>query len=648
MNIFMRLLTLSVMVVLVACTTPAVPNPPTTAASVAQSATDCRLIEHMAGATEVCGEPQRVVALSPHMLDILLSLGGQPMGYAEVEGVGVGAEFGEPTTQIKYIGSRVTSRPINVGTRANPSLETLVQLDPDLILYEQAEADEVYDTLAQIAPTLAFVGPRHNDWQTSIVPIAAALGHPERAQAVIEAHNARLAEAKAALAPIVTDRQFMLLAIAGVDEGVVNVSSLTSFARGTLSDLGLQFYQLSDKFNTENEASGLSLESLAQTDPDSIIVMASSDNTPERAAQEWADTPVLSNLRAYREGRVYFVDYQLWSRIRGPLAAELLVEEMRAILLQEQPDATSATPENNTASDTLFPLKITDAAGQEFTFDAPLKIGCAWTGCHEFMADLGLNPHASWTWLENGYASPLYFPFGPPTHDIVDVDNPEAWAAAEVDVIINRLPVDPGDDAFKLAAPVFYLHFPSAGPPSLPGYQAYLENLRLLGQLTGHPAAAATAITRVETLLATLRSLATPETEQQTVAALFADEAYRAIGHANPFCAIIGEVGLGHCIESGWWDEINSEAFLALDPDWIAYMGGDYTGRTDPVWAQLTAVKAGRVYTTTSQRYDCCGTRLLVHALQDYVSHLLPDAGIPNPGPEEAFDPLQSPLLQGQ
>lgn len=261
----------------------------------AETADSCRVIIHLAGETEICGEPQRIVALSPHMLDILLSLGEQPAGYAEVEGVGVGAEFGEPSVQIKYIGDRVTSKPINVGTRDNPSLETLVQLAPDLILLEDSQATDVYNTLSQIAPTIAFIGPRHNMWKESIVPIAEALGHPERAQEVIDAHDQRVAQAREELAPLITDNLFLSIAIAGVDSGVVGLSGEQSFGRGLLTELGVSFYPVTEAQQKENDEGGLSLESLAQTDPDSILVLASADNTPERAAQEWADTPVLSN-----------------------------------------------------------------------------------------------------------------------------------------------------------------------------------------------------------------------------------------------------------------------------------------------------------------------------------------------------------------
>ena len=45
--------------------------------------TDCRTIEHEAGETAVCGEPERIVVLGPYVLEPLLALGVQPIAYGD-------------------------------------------------------------------------------------------------------------------------------------------------------------------------------------------------------------------------------------------------------------------------------------------------------------------------------------------------------------------------------------------------------------------------------------------------------------------------------------------------------------------------------------------------------------------------------------
>ncbi len=152
-----------------------------------------------------------------------------------------------------------------------------------------------------------------------------------------------------------------------------------------------------------------------------------------------------------------------------------------------------------------------------------------------------------------------------------------------------RVPVDPARDALKAAAPIFYLHHPSYGRSSQAGYQAFIENLRIVGRLTGKPEAAEAAIGRFETALTNLKQLSTPETAAQSVAVLFNGDGYTAIGPENPFCVALAEVGLGNCVGQGAASvEINAEEFLSLNPDWIVYQFGEqpYKDRSDPVWSQ--------------------------------------------------------------
>ena len=67
------------------------------------------------------------------MLELLLALDIQPVGYADYFALPA-AKFDRPSQQIPFLGKRITSNPVNVGTADNPDLETIAQLQPDLIL----------------------------------------------------------------------------------------------------------------------------------------------------------------------------------------------------------------------------------------------------------------------------------------------------------------------------------------------------------------------------------------------------------------------------------------------------------------------------------------------------------------------------------
>ncbi|MBL1421616.1 MAG: ABC transporter substrate-binding protein [Alphaproteobacteria bacterium] len=292
-----------------------------------------------------------------------------------------------------------------------------------------------------------------------------------------------------------------------------------------------------------------------------------------------------------------------------------------------------------------FPVTVTDAAGIEHTFNQPPKIGCDWYGCIEIMADFDLQIQAS---EDSGAQNVFYTPAGLPKYIIEDYTNPEHWANAEVEVIMTRVPVSDEMQALTIAAPVFYLHHPSYGESDQSGFQAYIKNIELIGQLTGEVEKAAAAKARFNAVISNLKARATDETRNQKIAILFGrDDTFRGIGKGNPFCALIAEIGLGECVIEGSKNaEVNAEEFLKLDPDWIAYSGGEksYKDRKDPVWGRLNAVKNNQVFDTAGNRYYCCSTRGLIHALQDF-SHYTLDNDIRLPGKLEDFDPTKSPLV---
>lgn len=66
--------------------------------------------------------------------------------------------------------------------------------------------------------------------------------------------------------------------------------------------------------------------------------MSWSDNSfdnPEAILREkWANNPLLNSMPVFQQGRVYFVDFQLWgSNIRGPLTDRLILEALPNLLL---------------------------------------------------------------------------------------------------------------------------------------------------------------------------------------------------------------------------------------------------------------------------------------------------------------------------
>lgn len=321
---------------------------------------------------------------------------------------------------------------------------------------------------------------------------------------------------------------------------------------------------------------------------------------------------------------------------------------------------TSDTGTSGTGSAGDFPLTITDAAGIEHTFDAPVtKIGCRYFGCIESLADMGIVPYAAPAGDEGVV---FLYPDGEPAVAIQDFDNLEEWAAADVDVMVDLVSPFALEDAETLgkAAPVFFLNAPYEAWDAdnyKPGVDAWRDDLRLLGAITGHPELADAALARYDTFVANLAARAPDGAAEQELANLsFTDDGtYSLMDPGSPFCEALRDNALGHCLEVDGWNaeswEINAEAFLAADPDWIAYTVYDdtqtYADRDDPAWGRLSAVSDGRVFDFS--RTNCCSLRMLTHSLQEYAFHVWgTDGGVPDPGPENDFDPTKSPLATAE
>jgi len=311
-------------------------------------------------------------------------------------------------------------------------------------------------------------------------------------------------------------------------------------------------------------------------------------------------------------------------------------------------DSSGKSGGSDTSGSVSFPLTITDASGQKLTLDKkPTKIGCYWTGCDEILASLGVVPYASPNVADTTRGS-LVYPDGEPTKDISKLggeDNAESWAKAGVDLIVTRGPASPEVKAFEQVAPVLYLYAPGLDDSAnLSGLDAYKKNVEIMGQVTGKVSEATAAVKGFDTFMTKLASAAPADAATTTVAPIFQtdDGSYQLIAPTSPFCVALEEYKIGKCVQSSARNAstwvINGEAFLALDPNWIPYMGGednsqlDWKRRSDAIWNKLTAVKEKHVYNSTS-RIFCCSLRTLAPAIQEYAYHVWgPTSGVADPG----------------
>ncbi|MBD2448909.1 iron-siderophore ABC transporter substrate-binding protein [Nostoc sp. FACHB-152] len=297
---------------------------------------DCRVVEHAVGKTKICGKPQKIAVLEPKMLSLVLALDVQPAAYADAYLVR-SPQFDNPSQQIPYLGNFVTSQPINLGDRSSPSLEKLTLLKPDLILGLNYQDNQLFSA---IAPTVLI--DSEQNWQDNIKIVAKALDSQKNISSIITSQQQKIAQVRTQLAPLVNTHPRVLNLACSLSMDYIEVISQGK-TNELLKKIGFQPVFLPDLVQKLGLRPQINLETLGQIDADIIIINTWIDNWNGKSAytvpfqqlkQKWAASPILHNSRAWKEGRVYFVDYTLWSDVIGaPIASYLILEQLPSLLL---------------------------------------------------------------------------------------------------------------------------------------------------------------------------------------------------------------------------------------------------------------------------------------------------------------------------
>jgi iron complex transport system substrate-binding protein len=305
---------------------------------------NCRTIEHQMGEIEVCGQPQRIVVVSPWLLESLLALDVQPVGYAaHVEFFQ--EDYTDPAKQIPYLGDRITQPLANLGSSFSPSIESILKVKPDLIIATEYNVD-IYDTLSQIAPTL-IVQNSLEEPEQSLRTVAQAVDRTDRVEQLLTQTQQQITAARSAFAPLVTTHpRIALLSAFGLEE--IQVEKPSDPCSSLVKELGFQLV-LPPEVNDDADFSvPISLEILPQlNDTDSILLLGYNLNESEELGsmdgfrdyqvanikQEWSENAIAQSLDASKAERVYSAQGYLCISLPGPIGTKLYLEELKQQLL---------------------------------------------------------------------------------------------------------------------------------------------------------------------------------------------------------------------------------------------------------------------------------------------------------------------------
>lgn len=243
--------------------------------------------------------PQRVAALIGSFADIWCLAGGKDVLAAAASDAWTGFDLD------------LDSSVVNIGSVKDPSLETLLACEPDLILASvNTSADvELLETFeAAEIPAIYFEVDNFDDYLRMLEVCAQLTGCPEN----YETYGVQVKE-QVELAKARQDGSAPTVLYVRASSSSCKVKSSEGSVLGEmLADLGCVNVADSDDSLLEN----LSLEGIIAADPDYIFaVLQAADVSKAQATLESAllTNPAWSTLRAVKEGRFYTLDQALYN-----------------------------------------------------------------------------------------------------------------------------------------------------------------------------------------------------------------------------------------------------------------------------------------------------------------------------------------------
>ncbi|MEM9748841.1 MAG: ABC transporter substrate-binding protein [Actinomycetota bacterium] len=278
-----------------------------------------RTVTHALGETTIPEAPLRIVALDGSLVDAVLALELDLIGYTT---------FRDPEGDLPaYFGDALTEFAAEadwVGDLTAPNLEEIALLQPDLILSAAVRHEGIYDQLSQIAPTV-LTESAGGGWKDSIRLAAEATGRDELAETLLTGFESRAADLGAAINEAAGDPEISVVRV--VD--VIRLYNPVSFSGTVLEDAGLA--RPESQRSTDDFITIISEEELDLADGDVVIYTVFDDPAVEDAVADLQAGPLWETLGAVQRGDVHRVSDEEWMSGVGLFGAQIILDDLAEI-----------------------------------------------------------------------------------------------------------------------------------------------------------------------------------------------------------------------------------------------------------------------------------------------------------------------------
>ena len=263
--------------------------------------------------------PQRIVVLELSFADALAAVNISPVGIADDN---------DPSRILSDVSAHFAPWQ-SVGTRAQPSLEAISALKPDLIIADSSRHAGIYSALQAIAPVL-LLKSRNETYEENLQSaaiIGKVIGKDAEMSQRLALHHQRM-QAFAAQLP-----KGASVVFGTSREQQFNLHSRESYTGSVLTALGLT---LPAPVNNAPMAA-IGLEQLLAINPAWLIV---AHYRQQSIVRTWQQDPLWQVMQAAQKQQIAEVDSNTWARMRGIFAAERIGADMVSIV-HHQPVAVN-------------------------------------------------------------------------------------------------------------------------------------------------------------------------------------------------------------------------------------------------------------------------------------------------------------------
>ena len=266
------------------------------------------------GEVAVNDSPKRVVVLDTDALDSAVTLGVKPVGAVQPE---AGAPLSTYLPKDKLKGVK------KVGLIAEPNLEAIAGLKPDLILSSKERDEKSHKELSKIAPTV-FTETTGPTWRKNFELHADALGKKDQAKNVVADYEKHVAKVTEALGGTEKAKKTEVGFVRFLEGEDTRLYKNDTFVGSIFKDL-----KVGRPENVDNTGFSLDVSPEKIDEADSDVIFHSTYGDPKKAKQDAITGGNLwKKLDAVKANKVHPVDDDLWMLGIGYTGAGKVLDEM--------------------------------------------------------------------------------------------------------------------------------------------------------------------------------------------------------------------------------------------------------------------------------------------------------------------------------